>query len=71
MLPPYFDNMLTGPEMLTGEERILVDMSNTRFSFLLSMTFYLTVNKIFVTNITKGYYCLYLQVTHLHRYRLQ
>lgn len=54
MLPPYFDNMLTGPEMLTGEERILVDMSNTRFSFLLSMTFYLTVNEILLQTLLKG-----------------
>lgn len=54
MLPPYFDNMLTGPEMLTGEERILVDMSNTQFSFLLSMTFYLTVNKILLQTLLKG-----------------
>ena len=54
MLPPYLDNMLTGPEMLTGEERILVDMSNTRFSFLLSMTFYLTANEILLQTLLKG-----------------
>lgn len=54
MLPPYFDNMLTGLEMLTGEERMLVDMSNTRFSFLLSMTFYLTANEILLQTLLKG-----------------